>query len=135
MSNFSSPSSNVEVAKAFLQEVVSNDHIDHAYDTYLAPNFRHHNIYFPSDAASLRAGMRESNVMFPRSVVETKMAVEQGETVCLHSAVTHYVGETDKIDSSYACVHTFRFENGKVAELWDVFMKLPETMTNELGAF
>jgi predicted SnoaL-like aldol condensation-catalyzing enzyme len=128
-------SSHVAMAKAFLQEVVSNETIDHAYDTYLSPNFRHHNIYFPSDANSLKEGMRGSNEMFPRSIVETKMVMEQGEMVSVHSSVTHYEGMTDKIAGSYACIHTFRFEDEKIVELWDVFMKLPETIVNELGPF
>jgi predicted SnoaL-like aldol condensation-catalyzing enzyme len=34
-----------------------------------------------------------------------------------------------------AVVHLFRFEAGKIAELWDVGQAQPEQMVNQIGMF
>ena len=54
-----------ESAIAFLR-LASSGNVREAYNTYIHPQFRHHNPYFPGDRASLLAGMEENAVTFPQ---------------------------------------------------------------------
>jgi predicted SnoaL-like aldol condensation-catalyzing enzyme len=38
-------------------------------------------------------------------------------------------------DRGFAVAHIFRFEDGRIAELWDLAQEIPENMANELGMF
>lgn len=48
-----------QIAVRFL-ELAAAGEVDEAYSNYTAPNFKHHNPYYASDATSLKEGMRES---------------------------------------------------------------------------
>jgi predicted SnoaL-like aldol condensation-catalyzing enzyme len=56
---------NKEMAISFLR-LASSGNVREAYETYVHPDFRHHNPYFPGDRASLLAGMEENAATFPR---------------------------------------------------------------------
>lgn len=115
-----------ELAIEFLQRAASGD-VDAAY-RLVAPDFRHHNPYFASDADSLKAGMRDNAVKNPNKVFEVQRAIAEGPFVAVHSRV-------EMGSMTIAVVHIFRFENGKIAELWDIGQPQPEPMVNELGMF
>jgi len=116
-------------AVSFLQQVVSGD-VAGAYAQHVSEHLRHHNPYFPGDAASLRAGMEEDERRNPGKTLEVVNALEDGDRVAVHSRLRRPGGEPD-----IAVVHLFRFEHGKIAEMWDVAMLAPETSANEHGLF
>jgi hypothetical protein len=55
---------NKERAISFLR-LASSGNVREAYETYVHPDFRHHNPYFPGDRASLLTGMEEGATTFP----------------------------------------------------------------------
>ena len=119
---------NKEIAISFLKHAASGK-LDEAYSR-VAPDFRHHNFYFPGDAESLKAGMAGASKQFPNTVLDIQRAVAEGDLVAVHSRVQH-APERPAI----AVVHIFRFEGGKIAELWDVGTEVPKDSPNENGAF
>lgn len=121
-------SSNKEIAISFLKQAATGK-LDEAY-ALVSPNFRHHNAYFAGDAESLKAGMADAHKQFPSTKIEIQRAIEEGDTVAVHSRVQH-ASDTATI----AVVHIFRFESDKIAELWDVGMEVPKDSPNENGAF
>lgn len=123
------PSSLKEKAKSFLDLIVSGN-IREAYERYIGPNFCHHNPYFRGDAESLMLAMEENAVKNPHKIFEVKLAIEEGDKVTVYSHIRQYPE-----DLGAAVVHIFRFENDKVAELWDIGQTLPENSPNENGMF
>src|SRR5215475_11400055 len=107
---------NKEAAIAFLT-LASRGDVRAAFDGYASPSFRHHNPFFRGDAASLAAGMEENCKQNPEKTLDVKQAIAEGDRVALHSHVRMKPG-----DRGVAVVHLFRFEGGKIAELWDLGM-------------
>lgn len=122
-------SSQKMVATSFMKLVAGN-RIAEAYDTCVAPSFRHHNAYYPGDAESLRKGMQESAERFPNKQFEIQRTVEEGDLVMVHSRMRPQAGMPEM-----ALVHIFRFENGLIAELWDIGQAEPDEVVNTLGLF
>ena len=118
-----------ETALSFLKLAVSGK-VSEAFAQYLSADFRHHNPYFPGDARSLKAGMMEAHQKFPNTTLEVQHTFEADDLVAVHSRVTHSA-DTPEI----AVVHIFRFEKGRIAELWDVGMEAPKDSPNENGMF
>jgi len=119
---------NRDLAISFLKNAASGK-LDEAY-SMVAPNFRHHNAYFPGDTESLKAGMADAHKQFPNTRIEVQRAIAEGDLVAVHSHVQH---APDK--PAIAVVHIFRFEDDRIAELWDVGMEVPQDSPNENGAF
>ena len=119
---------NRDMAISFLKNAASGK-LDDAY-SLVARNFRHHNAYFPGDAESLKAGMADAHKQFPNTKIDVQRAIAEGDLVAVHSRVQH-APERPAI----AVVHIFRFEDDKIAELWDVGMEVPNDSPNENGAF
>jgi len=122
-------SSKKEIAITFLKLAASGK-LDEAYDNYIAPTFRHHNAYFAGDAESLKAGMAAAHEQFPNTTLEVQHAWEDGDLVAVHSRVSHGPDQPD-----IAVVHMFRFEDDRIAELWDVGMEAPQDSPNKNGLF
>ncbi|MCL2574654.1 MAG: hypothetical protein FWE34_08920 [Defluviitaleaceae bacterium] len=108
---------------------VVNDDVHKVYEKHISDNFVHHNPYFKSDKASLLAGMVKSNEHHPNKVVTTKNVITELPFVVILS----HVRITDDLEA--AITHIFRFENGKVSELWDISQMIPADMVNEKGMF
>ena len=119
-----------EIAKEFLK-LASNQDYKTAYDKFIAPNFIHHNQYFKGDRQSLMTAMQESSKVSPNKEIEVKKVYEDGNTVITHSLVTRKNPEEQPI----AVIHIFRFENGKVVEMWDLGQQLIKNSPNENGPF
>ena len=117
-----------QVAIDFLEKA-SSGRVREAFRLTTA-SFRHHNAYFPSDGESLARGMEENAKANPGKACEVKQAIEEGDRVVLFSHVRHNAAER-----GFALAHIFRFEGGKIAELWDVAQQIPEDAKNELGMF
>jgi predicted SnoaL-like aldol condensation-catalyzing enzyme len=120
---------NKDKAVEFLERVAKGD-VHAAYGALVAPDFRHHNPYFRGDAKSLEDGMAGNAAQFPDKQLTVLRAVEEGDLVAVHSRVHHVRG-----DRGHAVVHIFRFEGGRIAELWDVGQSVPEESPNEYGMF
>ena len=117
-----------DLAIAFLKKA-SSGKLDEAY-SLVRNDFRHHNAYFPGDAESLKAGMADAHKQFPNTQLEVQRVIAEDDLVAVHSRVQH-APERPAI----AVVHIFRFEEGQIAELWDVGMEVPKDSPNQNGAF
>lgn len=118
-----------DIALEFLRMVTAGD-IGEAYRRHVAPGFRHHNAWFAGDADSLMRGMEENHGRFPRKQAQVHHALEDGDTVAVHSHVRLQPG-----DRGVALVHIFRFEQDRIAELWDLGQPVPEESPNQYGMF
>jgi predicted SnoaL-like aldol condensation-catalyzing enzyme len=104
--------------------------VDEAFARYAAPTFRHHNPWFASDAATIQAGMRLNAASFPQMTFEVQRALADADLVAVHSRARMAPGTPN-----IAIVHILRFEDGKIAEMWDIGQPEPSPMANELGMF
>ena len=110
--------------------MVATGRVREAYDRLVAPDFRHHNAYFPGDRQSLLDGMEANQRDNPGKALEVKRVVEEGDLVVVHSHM-----KPSPARKGFALVHIFRFEAGRIAELWDVAQAVPEDSPNENGLF
>jgi predicted SnoaL-like aldol condensation-catalyzing enzyme len=118
-----------ERAVSFL-ELVASGNVREAYESHAGPDFRHHNPYFPGDADSLMSAMEENAAGNPDKILEVKRAIQEGDTVAVHSHVRQ-----NPEDLGGAVVHIFRFQDDRIVELWDVGQAIPEDSPNENGVF
>ena len=93
-------------------------------------NGKHHNLYFPAGFSVLQKAMEENHIQFPNKIIPTKNIFADGNLVAVHSHVQIQNG-----DKGIAVVHMFRFSNGKIVEMWDVGVPIPEDLPNTDGAF
>jgi predicted SnoaL-like aldol condensation-catalyzing enzyme len=121
--------SHKDAATAFLK-LASSGRVREAFDTYTSPSFRHHNVYFPGEAAPLAAAMEENARSNPQKQYEAIQTIEEGDRVVVFGRVRHKPGAPD-----YALVHIFRFEDDRIVELWDVAQEVPPDSSNRNGAF
>ena len=119
---------NKEIAIDFLNRVSAGD-VRPAYDEYIHPDFIHHNLYFKGDRESLLIGMEENAKEFPDKTYESLRALEDGDLVTVHGKVQL------SSDMTFAVIHIFRFEDGKIAELWEASQEQVEDSPNEYGLF
>jgi hypothetical protein len=90
--------------------LVASGKVQEAYDRHVSGNFRHHNPYLRGDAQSLRTAMADRVAVFS----------------CIRQNAS---------DRGGAAVHIFRFEGGRIAELWDIGQAVPADNVNENGMF
>lgn len=76
--------------------------------------------------------MRESAIETPNKVLEVQHVIEDGTLVAVHSKLEMQMN--DKL-TILAVVHICRFENGKIAEFWDIGQIQPDPLVNENGMF
>jgi predicted SnoaL-like aldol condensation-catalyzing enzyme len=120
---------NKERAISFLR-LASSGNVREAYDTYIHPQFRHHNPYFPGERASLLAAMEENAVTFPQKEFEAVRALEDGDLVAVHGRV--------RLTPSrpwIALIHIFRFQDNQIIEEWEAGQEVPKDSPNQNGAF
>jgi predicted SnoaL-like aldol condensation-catalyzing enzyme len=118
-----------ESAVSFLR-LAAAGHVEEAYEKFVAIGFRHHNPYFAGDAESLKAGMRENAIKNPGKIFEVQRTLQDDLFVTVHSRV-----RMNESHAGVAVVHIFRFDGGKVVELWDIGQPVPEKVLNEHGMF
>ncbi len=99
-----------------------------AFEEFVAPHFKHHNQYFPGDRDTLMNAMIEADREHPNKSFTVKQVFETDDRVAVFS---HVVKETMEI----AVIHIFRFENGKIVEMWDVGQVMDPASPNENGMF
>lgn len=118
-----------ETAIDFLR-LTARGQVDDAFARHAAPGFRHHNPHFGADAATLQAAMKENAGRFPHMVFEVQRAIAEGPLVAVHSRAVMEKGGTE-----LAIVHILRFEDGRIAEMWDIAQAAPVPMANRDGMF
>ena len=121
--------SNKDAAVTFLKLAASGK-VREAYAQFVGAGFRHHNPFFVGSAEALMAAMEENARQNPSKVLEVKRAIAEGEFVVVHGYVRHKPG-----DVGVALVHIFRFDEGRIVELWDVGQPVPDQSPNEYGMF
>ena len=123
------PTTRKETALSFLRSASSGD-VDRAYGEFVAENFRHHNPHFAAETDALARAQKENAEKYPKKTLDVQRALEDGDLVAVHSRV-----QLDPAEPEIAVVHLFRFEDGRIAELWDVASPVPEDSPNENGTF
>jgi predicted SnoaL-like aldol condensation-catalyzing enzyme len=129
MTNRDSIQAQKERAVDFLQLVAAGN-IEEAYHAYVNMHGKHHNMYYSADFASLKEGMIENHTQFPSKRIMVKNVLGDGSLVAVHSNIIMKPGEP-----GVAVVHIFRFEQGKIVEMWDVGQSIPLETPNRIGAF
>ncbi|MFM8876544.1 MAG: nuclear transport factor 2 family protein [Anaerolineae bacterium] len=120
---------NTTNAVSFLQ-LASSGKVREAFEKYIGNGFRHHNPFFEGSAGALQAGMEENARQSPDKVFTILRTVSEGDFVVTHSHVQQNPDQRGAV-----VVHTFRFENGRIVELWDVGQPIPEASPNQNGMF
>ena len=120
---------NTTNAVSFLQ-LASSGKVREAFEKYTGNGFRHHNPFFEGSAEALQAGMEENARQSPDKVFTILRTVSEGDFVVTHSHVQQNPDQRGAV-----VVHTFRFENGRIVELWDVGQPIPESSPNQNGMF
>lgn len=120
---------NKEKAILFLQ-MAAGGKVQEAYTRFVGPGFKHHNPFFEGSAESLMRGMEGNARQNPNKTLDVKRAIAEGDLVVVHSHVRQ-----NPDDRGGAVVHLFRFENGRIAELWDLGQPIPEESPNQYGMF
>jgi predicted SnoaL-like aldol condensation-catalyzing enzyme len=118
-----------DIAVAFL-EMVSSGEVQEAYSKFVGSGFKHHNPFYEGSATSLSAGMKANARQNPDLIFEVKRAVAEGDFVFVHSHVRQRPSDLGAV-----VVHIFRFENGRIEELWDVGQPIPDELANQYGMF
>jgi predicted SnoaL-like aldol condensation-catalyzing enzyme len=120
---------NKHAAISFL-ELASSGRVTDAYTKFIGNGFRHHNPFFEGSARSLQAAMEENAQQNPNKIFKVMRAITEGEYVVTHS---HVQQKPD--DLGAAVVHIFRFDQGRIVELWDLGQPIPEKSPNQYGMF
>ena len=120
---------NKESAINFLR-LASSGRVREAYTKFIGEGYKHHNPYFEGSAEALEAGMQENADQNPEKSLDVKLALAEGDLVAVYSEVHHRAG-----DRGAAVMHIFRFENGRIVEMWDVGQGVPEESPNQFGMF
>lgn len=120
---------NKEAAISFLKMASSGD-VREAYSKFVGPGFKHHNPYFEGSAETLMTAMEENARDNPNKTLDVKHAIAEGDLVAVHSHV-----RLKPEDRGGAVVHLFRFEEGRIVELWDLGQEVPEVSPNQYGMF
>ncbi|MEK6478440.1 nuclear transport factor 2 family protein [Catalinimonas sp. 4WD22] len=118
-----------EIAQDFLQ-LAAQGASREAFSKYAGQHFIHHNAYFKGDGETLMLAMEEDARENPDKVFEILRTLEDGNLVAVHSSIRQ-----NPDDLGAAVIHIFRFEKGKIAELWDFGQAVPPNMPNENGMF
>lgn len=120
---------NKDAAVTFLK-LAAGGKVREAYLKFVGAGFRHHNPFFEGSAEALMSAMEENARQNPNKALEVKRAIAEGELVVVHAHVRHKPG-----DLGVALVHIFRFEAGRIVELWDLGQPVPDKSPNQYGMF
>ena len=120
---------NKDIAVNFLK-MASGGAVREAYSNFVGTGFKHHNPFFEGTAAALSAGMEENARQNPDRIFEIKRVIGEADFVAIHSHVRQKPQDLGAI-----VVHIFRFENGRIVELWDVGQPVPAESVNKFGMF
>ncbi|MGW8316157.1 MAG: nuclear transport factor 2 family protein [Bacteroidales bacterium] len=117
-----------QVAIEFLK-LASSENVRDGYEKYVHPEFRHHNVHFRGDRASLLQAMEENAGQFPDKVYTALRALEDGDLVAVHGKVEGV------FESAWSVIHIFRFSDDKIVEAWEASQEDVGDSPNENGLF
>ena len=120
---------NKNIAVSFLK-MASSGKVSEAYSKFIGDGFRHHNPFFEGSALALQTGMEENARKNPNKIFEVKRVIAEDDFVVTHSHV-----KQKPEDLGVAVIHIFRFEMGKIVELWDLGQPIPKESQNQHGMF
>lgn len=123
-------SDSIKNATVSFLELASSGKVEEAYSRYVGEGFKHHNPFYEGTMEALQAGMKANAQQNPNKVLEVKRVIAEGEFVVTHS---HVRKNPETLGA--AVVHIFRFEEGKIIELWDLGQPVPEESPNDNGMF
>jgi predicted SnoaL-like aldol condensation-catalyzing enzyme len=121
--------SNREIAVEFLTRAARGEARD-AMRRYAAPGFVHHNPWFAPDAESLATAMDANAREHPQKELHVERTIAEGPLVVVRARVQH-----DPSEQPAAVVHIFRFDEGRIQELWDIGQETPADSPNTAGMF
>ena len=120
---------NKQITLEFLNLAIAGK-FDEAYQKHVNIKGRHHNIFSPAGFEGLKKSMEENDAEFPQKKISIKHVLADGDLVITHSHVVLKEKEVELI-----AFHLFRFEKGKIVEMWDCGQTIPKDLTNKDGAF
>ncbi|HST84364.1 MAG TPA: nuclear transport factor 2 family protein [Kineosporiaceae bacterium] len=91
-------------------------------DEFVKPDLIQHGPAKADGAEGLRQSIASLKTTYPRSRIDIKRVIAEGDRVVLHSNVILSPGT-----SGLACVNFARLELGKIAEFWEVLQMVPES--------
>ena len=118
-----------EIAVDFLRLGIAG-RTDEMYAKYVDMHGKHHNPWFPAGFPALQQAMAGDFKRSPHKSIEVKHVVADGAFVAVHSHVVTSEGEP-----GFQTIHIFRFERGKIVELWDCAAAIPKDSPNSDGTF
>lgn len=116
-----------EKSVAFLT-LASAGKVDEAFQSFIHPQFIHHNPYFDGDQQSFRQAMADHARQFPDKSYDVLRVLEDGALTTVHGKVVFG-------DSIYSVIHIFRFQDGLIAEAWEASQELVKESPNQHGLF
>lgn len=111
---------NREAAAAYVDSFLNHHDLD-ACDRHLSSDLIQHNPDVVNGIDGEKAFARAFFTANPEVSVETKRMAASDDHVFMHSVL-----KTGPDDRGSAVVDVFRFENGRIAEHWDVIQPIPE---------
>lgn len=119
-----------QTAVEFLKMVISGD-IEDAYARFVDVRYgRHHNPFFAAGFPSFKEAMIQDHGQFPNKRLVIKNVLQDGDLVAVHSHLILNDGM-----KNMSTIHMFRFQDEKIAELWDFGQEIPADSPNVDGAF
>ncbi len=116
-----------EIATSFVIETATSDVLK-AFKLYTDPSFKHHNVYTEAETPKLIQAMKESRLQFPDRTVNILQVLEDKDFVSVRS---HIIMSPQGLE--VIAVHTFKFINQKIVEMWDTVQMIPEEIVNQNG--
>ncbi|QWA40816.1 ester cyclase [Chryseobacterium sp. ZHDP1] len=114
---------NKKLVVAFYQRLFG-DKDTSAIDDYIADNYIQHNPQVADGKAPLKAMATQWIAGTPKSTVDFRKTVSEGNIVALHI-------KAPTPDGSYQAISEFfRVENNKITEHWDVIQAAPSSSAN-----
>ncbi|MGW4144161.1 nuclear transport factor 2 family protein [Streptomyces mirabilis] len=94
-------------------------------DRHVRPDYVQHNPLAPDGPEAMKAFGAAWKQQFPDATYEERRVISDGDLVLLHSSGVLVPGTP-----GLAVVDIFRFQDGKIAEHWDILQEVPATTAN-----
>jgi len=121
---------NKEVVEKLYEVVFNGRNLDAAGE-FIHENYIQHNPRAQTGLEGFKNFVRDALFAnFPEFRINIKRIIAEGDYVAVH---THAIPEAGSRGN--AVVDIYRFENGKIAEHWDVIQPVPESTVSGNGMF
>ena len=121
---------NKKIVREFYEMAFNQHKPTEAAKKYIGDEYIQHNPYVPNGAAAFYGYFEGFFKAHPKSRVEIKKVIAEGDLVILH---LH--SRVDENDRGRAIVDIFPVANGKIVEHWDVIQDVPEKSANSNTMF